>query len=109
MLTEAAVQGKIDTLDGLKENVIVGRLIPAGTGNMMSKHQAVADERDETLIEDREARAAAALPAPSEATPSEADIVFGSGKESAEPTGEEETPSVVEADDASEVETPAAE
>ncbi len=109
VLTEAAVQGKIDTLDGLKENVIVGRLIPAGTGNMMSKHQAVADERDETLIEDREARAAAALPAPSEATPSEADLVFGSGKESAEPTGEEETPSVVEADDASEVETPAAE
>ena len=32
VLTEAAVNGKIDTLDGLKENVIVGRLIPAGTG-----------------------------------------------------------------------------
>src|SRR3712207_9193220 len=31
VLTEAAVQGKVDTLDGLKENVIVGRLIPAGT------------------------------------------------------------------------------
>ena len=31
-LTEAAVNGKVDTLDGLKENVIVGRLIPAGTG-----------------------------------------------------------------------------
>ena len=32
VLTEASVQGKIDTLNGLKENVIVGRLIPAGTG-----------------------------------------------------------------------------
>jgi DNA-directed RNA polymerase subunit beta' len=32
VLTEAAVNGKVDTLEGLKENVIVGRLIPAGTG-----------------------------------------------------------------------------
>jgi DNA-directed RNA polymerase subunit beta' len=32
VLTEAAIQGKIDTLRGLKENVIMGRLIPAGTG-----------------------------------------------------------------------------
>ncbi|GHK18625.1 hypothetical protein ECZU03_24140 [Escherichia coli] len=32
MLTEAAVAGKRDELRGLKENVIVGRLIPAGTG-----------------------------------------------------------------------------
>jgi DNA-directed RNA polymerase subunit beta' len=32
VLTEAAIQGKIDWLRGLKENVIVGRLIPAGTG-----------------------------------------------------------------------------
>ena len=37
MLTEAAVNGKADTLDGLKENVIVGRLIPAGTGAMMNE------------------------------------------------------------------------
>ena len=36
VLTEAAVNGKSDTLDGLKENVIVGRLIPAGTGAMMN-------------------------------------------------------------------------
>ena len=34
VLTEAAVNGKVDTLEGLKENVIVGRLIPAGTGAM---------------------------------------------------------------------------
>ena len=32
MLTEAAINGKTDTLRGLKENVIMGRLIPAGTG-----------------------------------------------------------------------------
>ena len=32
MLTEAAIQGKVDLLCGLKENVIMGRLIPAGTG-----------------------------------------------------------------------------
>ena len=32
VLIDAAVQGKIDRLEGLKENVIIGRLIPAGTG-----------------------------------------------------------------------------
>jgi hypothetical protein len=40
VLTEAAVQGKVDTLEGLKENVIVGRLIPAGTGGLMRQYQA---------------------------------------------------------------------
>ena len=44
VLTEAAVNGKADTLDGLKENVIVGRLIPAGTGAMMNKIREVADQ-----------------------------------------------------------------
>jgi len=33
VLTNAAIAGKIDTLEGLKENVIMGRLIPSGTGN----------------------------------------------------------------------------
>ena len=32
MLTEAAIKGKVDPLSGLKENVIIGKLIPAGTG-----------------------------------------------------------------------------
>ncbi len=36
MLTEAAIAGKTDGLQGLKENVIVGRLIPAGTGGTMT-------------------------------------------------------------------------
>ena len=46
MLTEAAVNGKRDTLDGLKENVIVGRLIPAGTGAMMNSLREIAVKRD---------------------------------------------------------------
>jgi DNA-directed RNA polymerase subunit beta' len=37
VLTEAAVSGKVDTLQGLKENVIVGRLVPAGTGGEASE------------------------------------------------------------------------
>jgi DNA-directed RNA polymerase subunit beta' len=37
VLTEAAVNGKVDTLEGLKENVIVGRLIPAGTGGLSAR------------------------------------------------------------------------
>jgi DNA-directed RNA polymerase subunit beta' len=62
VLTDAAVNGKIDTLDGLKENVIVGRLIPAGTGGMMSRHLVEAERRDQALIAEREQRAAPALP-----------------------------------------------
>ena len=46
VLTEAAVSGKTDDLIGLKENVIVGRPIPAGTGSMMSHYRSVASERD---------------------------------------------------------------
>ena len=49
VLTDAAVNGKIDTLEGLKENVIVGRLIPAGTGSVMNRLKAVAAERDREL------------------------------------------------------------
>jgi DNA-directed RNA polymerase subunit beta' len=53
VLTEAAVNGKTDTLDGLKENVIVGRLIPAGTGGMISRLKKVAQHRDELILEER--------------------------------------------------------
>ena len=49
VLTEAAVSGRIDTLTGLKENVIVGRLIPAGTGSVMARLREVAAERDREL------------------------------------------------------------
>ncbi|MBC9178792.1 DNA-directed RNA polymerase subunit beta' [Pseudoroseomonas ludipueritiae] len=46
VLTEAAVAGKVDFLAGLKENVIVGRLIPAGTGSVMNRLRALAAQRD---------------------------------------------------------------
>ncbi|QNQ10482.1 DNA-directed RNA polymerase subunit beta' [Sphingomonas alpina] len=49
VLTEAAVQGKQDTLIGLKENVIVGRLIPAGTGAGMNRLRVAASSRDAAL------------------------------------------------------------
>jgi DNA-directed RNA polymerase subunit beta' len=60
VLTEAAVNGKVDTLDGLKENVIVGRLIPAGTGAMMNELREVATKRDALILEEREREAAEA-------------------------------------------------
>jgi DNA-directed RNA polymerase subunit beta' len=53
VLTEAAVQGKIDPLEGLKENIIVGRLIPAGTGGMVTRIRQVASHRDELILEER--------------------------------------------------------
>jgi len=57
VLTEAAVQGKVDTLEGLKENVIVGRLIPAGTGGSLRNFKRVASDRDAKI----KARRAAAM------------------------------------------------
>jgi DNA-directed RNA polymerase subunit beta' len=59
VLTEAAVNGKVDTLEGLKENVIVGRLIPAGTGGMMTRLRQVAHKRDELILEEERRRNAA--------------------------------------------------
>ena len=53
VLTEAAVAGKRDILHGLKENVIVGRLIPAGTGAQMQRLRQIAAERDKEVIDVR--------------------------------------------------------
>jgi DNA-directed RNA polymerase subunit beta' len=50
VLTEAATAGKTDSLMGLKENVIVGRLIPAGTGSVMNRLRAVAAGRDKQTL-----------------------------------------------------------
>jgi DNA-directed RNA polymerase subunit beta' len=60
VLTEAAVSGKVDHLYGLKENVIVGRLIPAGTGAKVYRYFRIeppapeelpkAEEEDESLV-----------------------------------------------------------
>jgi len=60
VLTEAAVSGKEDSLGGLKENVIVGRLIPAGTGSVMSRLKAIAADRDRSIISQRQAELEAA-------------------------------------------------
>ena len=54
VLTDASVHGKVDTLEGLKENVIVGRLIPAGTGAYLRGLQRIATKRDEALSAARE-------------------------------------------------------
>ena len=66
VLTEAAVNGKVDSLEGLKENVIVGRLIPAGTGAAMAKLRAIATMRDELILAQKaeSSQASAAPPAP---------------------------------------------
>ncbi|MGZ8996763.1 MAG: hypothetical protein ACXW3P_09790, partial [Rhodospirillales bacterium] len=67
VLTEAAVSGKVDTLQGLKENVIVGRLIPAGTGSVMNRYRRLAAERDKQAAvahDDAADEAPAPLPMP---------------------------------------------
>ena len=66
VLTDASTSGKIDTLNGLKENVIVGRLIPAGTGSIMNGVRRVAADRDRELAAERAANQdePEALPAP---------------------------------------------
>ena len=58
VLTEAAIRGKVDNLLGLKENVIIGKLIPAGTG--LACYNNVAVEREDgSLLTDTEAEAEA--------------------------------------------------
>ena len=52
VLTEAAVSGKSDPLSGLKENVIVGRLVPAGTGSVVNKLRMTAIRRDKEILEE---------------------------------------------------------
>ena len=68
VLTEAAVSGKVDNLEGLKENVIVGRLVPAGTGSVMNRLRSIAADRDREMsgVEGEEAEGI------EEATPVEA-------------------------------------
>jgi len=54
VLTDASIKGKVDRLRGLKENVIVGRLIPAGTGSTKLRWNKVAEERDiETIAKNK--------------------------------------------------------
>lgn len=51
VLTEAAVAGKVDHLVGLKENVIVGRLVPAGTGSIIKRMRKIAAQRDREQVQ----------------------------------------------------------
>jgi DNA-directed RNA polymerase subunit beta' len=69
VLTEAAVAGKIDSLEGLKENVIVGRLIPAGTGSVMNRVRQIATRRDELILEERKGQQVEPVPAEAPALP----------------------------------------
>ena len=92
VLTEASVNGKVDYLEGLKENVIVGRLIPAGTGGAIRRFRGIANERDGVVIAEKEAEAAAiaaALPAPE-------DDVFSMGSGAEEPVTETTAPAAEE-------------
>jgi len=54
VLTDAAIRGKVDTLVGLKENVIVGRLVPAGTGSIKNKWNKKALEDDQKFLSEQE-------------------------------------------------------
>jgi DNA-directed RNA polymerase subunit beta' len=83
VLTEASVQGKRDKLVGLKENVIVGRLIPAGTGGATSRVKKIALDRDAFVVDARrnEQEAAATLAAPLPSGEPTAVDVFGSNDE----------------------------
>ncbi len=64
VLTEAAIAGKTDTLQGLKENIIVGRLVPAGTGRTMTQIRRIATSRDDLILEERRAGTGAEEAAP---------------------------------------------
>ena len=54
VLTDAAIKGKIDKLSGLKENVIVGRLVPAGTGSVKNLWNKKALEDDKKFVSEQE-------------------------------------------------------
>ena len=55
VLTDAAIRGKVDKLTGLKENVIVGRLVPAGTGSVKNLWNKKASEGDKKFLSEQEA------------------------------------------------------
>ena len=54
VLTDAAIRGKVDKLVGLKENVIVGRLVPAGTGSIKNSWNKKAIEEDQKFLSKQE-------------------------------------------------------
>ena len=68
VLTDASIRGKIDTLEGLKENVIVGRLVPAGTGLTKIDWDKKARDQDKTRLEELQKQALKASTASEQAT-----------------------------------------
>ena len=54
VLTDAAIKGKVDPLNGLKENVIVGRLVPAGTGSIKNSWNKKAIDDDQKFLSEQE-------------------------------------------------------
>jgi DNA-directed RNA polymerase subunit beta' len=54
VLTDAAIKGQVDPLNGLKENVIVGRLVPAGTGNIKNNWNKKALKDDNEFLSEQE-------------------------------------------------------
>jgi len=68
VLTDAAIKGKVDKLRGLKENVIVGRLVPAGTGAIKNKWNYIAKEKDEKYLSEKAAAEKAAEQATEQVT-----------------------------------------
>ena len=54
VLTDAAIRGKVDKLSGLKENVIVGRLVPAGTGSVKNLWNRKAADDDKQFLSEQE-------------------------------------------------------
>lgn len=101
MLTEAAVQGKQDTLMGLKENVIVGRLIPAGTGAGMNRLRVAASSRDAALrVQQRKLAEAMAITAPTSAAAEHAAELARSPRD-AQGTGPDPLAAVVPSGDGS--------
>jgi len=93
VLTEAAIMGKRDELRGLKENVIVGRLIPAGTG--LAFHRARGDKERFEAAEQRamaEAEAAAELQRLEDQAAAERELAAQAGLEEQEQAQAEQAP-----------------
>ena len=68
VLTDASIKGKTDTLEGLKENVIVGRLVPAGTGLTKIDWDKQAKEQDRARLEELKKQELESTATPSEQT-----------------------------------------
>jgi DNA-directed RNA polymerase subunit beta' len=88
VLTEAAINGKVDYLRGLKENVIMGRLIPAGTGMEYYRNVKIAGEDvEEEMVAEQDALALDAIPGYDEETRA----LYAGGLTEAHEPGHEET------------------